>query len=239
MYAIIKKELRSYYRSAATYAFFILLLLFGGFYFSKHLFSPANYTLAHLFSDISVLFPLLIPILTMRSFAIERHYETDKILFTGRASMFSIVLAKFFSIASIFLLGMSLVFCYPILLYILGGAHMGALLLMYLGLCLFGCVIIAFGIFLSSMSSHPLRAGIVTIAGIMAFWMLATVLSNIENTALRELLAMFSVYSELGSFQYGLLQASSVLYMLSYTFALLLLTAQTMHIWRATKYGSA
>ena len=148
MLAIFKRELRSCFHGmigavltafmlAATAIYFVALNLGYG------LPDFGYYTLCR---TIFVLL-LYIPVLTMRSFAEERHSRTDQLLLTSPVSVGGIVLGKYFALCVIFALPCLVDAGMILVLKVLGAtgtstlANFSALLCYYL----MGCAAIAIG----------------------------------------------------------------------------------------------
>ena len=161
MLAIFKRELRSYFHGmigavltafmlAATAIYFVALNLGYG------LPDFGYYTLCR---TIFVLL-LYIPVLTMRSFAEERHSRTDQLLLTSPVSVGGIVLGKYFALCVIFALPCLVDAGMILVLKVLGAtgtstlANFSALLCYYL----MGCAAIAIGVFLSSLTENQIIA---------------------------------------------------------------------------------
>ena len=98
MLAVIKKELKSYFFSPIGYVVIgIFLLCFSVFFYLTVL--PTGSV------DLSVLYYytalygliIIVPILTMRTFAEERKNGTEQLLLTSPTGMFKIVLGKLFA----------------------------------------------------------------------------------------------------------------------------------------------
>lgn len=225
MGAILKKEISSYMRSLLTYVYAGAFLLIAGIYFSKTMGSLSDTFFELSFMDIALMTSLLLPLLTMRSFAVEKAHETDRLLFTGGVGLWGVILSKFISAYLLFFLPATLSFLYPLVISFFAGVAATQVLLMYLGFCLFGMALIAFGLFISTLTSRPYRAGAVSVAGILGFWLLGNVIPNVENTSVSAVLSAFSLFTRLSDFQYGCLRFSSILYMLSYSAAFLILAA--------------
>lgn len=229
MRAILKKELSSYSRSLLVYVYAAAFLLISGVYFSKSMNHLSDTFFELSFMDIALMTSLLLPLLTMRSFAVEKAHQTDRLLFTGGVSLFGVIFSKFLSAYLIFFLLCTLSFLYPLLISVFAGVAATQVLLMYLGFSLFGMALIAFGMFVSTLTSRPYRAGAVSVAGILSFWLLGNVIPNVENASVSAVLSAFSLFTRLSDFQYGCLGFSSILYMLSYCAAFLLLAACVLH----------
>ena len=229
--------MRSFNRNISIYFFMAVSLFIGGFYFSRPILNASTYTFVDAFENINILLPIFIPLLTMNTFAQERGIGTDKVLLTGRSSIFAIVFAKFCAVFFIYFNTVTIIYLFPTLYLLLSTTAIGDILLMYIGQVLFGMVIIAFGIFLSAMSSHPSRAGIVTIAVVLLWWMLSNILPNIQNTVLQSLISYISLFTYLDTFSHGLLQLSSVFTLLSFCIIFMLFAAKTLQLWRSGKNG--
>ena len=169
MLAIFKRELRSCFHGmigavltafmlAATAIYFVALNLGYG------LPDFGYYTLCR---TIFVLL-LYIPVLTMRSFAEERHSRTDQLLLTSPVSVGGIVLGKYFALCVIFALPCLVDAGMILVLKVLGAtgtstlANFSALLCYYL----MGCAAIAIGVFLSSLTENQIIAAVSGVAAL-------------------------------------------------------------------------
>ena len=228
MKAIFSKEMKAYFHGLSGYFFLAAFVFFLSVYFIRDAFYLGNIGSNALFSSVSVILVLLLPVITMRSFAAEQQNGTDILLLTGPASPLAIVLGKFFASGCVFFIGLILSGLSPLILFFSGRFYVGDILLSYLGFGLLGLSIIAIGLFFSSLSSHPLRAGLVTIGALLILWMFDNVLPNLTDSSLYGVLSSVSVFGRLENFQYGLLSFSSILFFLSLTILFLFLTAKSL-----------
>ena len=84
MKAIYKREVSSYFNSMIGWIFVAVLTVFIGIYFfAYNLFQGYPYFSLSLGSSLFI-FMVVVPILTMRSMADERHTKTDQLLLTRR-----------------------------------------------------------------------------------------------------------------------------------------------------------
>jgi ABC-2 type transport system permease protein len=144
-------------------------------------------------------------------------------------------LAKILAAYTVFLAALGLTFVFPFVLFITEHASISGILLGYLGFALFGLSVITLGVFISSLSEHPIRAGIVTIISLLILWMEDNILPNISNPTLHGLLSVFSLFGKLLDFQYNFLRFSSIAYMVSFSVIFLLLTCKSVDLRRANK----
>ena len=157
MKAIYLKEMRSYFHSLAAYIYFALFIAATGVYFSVICMSYGytDYS-QYVFSNSTILYIVIVPILTMRLFAEEKKQRTDQLLYTSPIRPGSIVLGKY--LASVTLLAMSM--------------------LVSLGYFLLGACLMAVGMFVSSITDNQMIAAALSFA-VVLFCMLLPNISNV------------------------------------------------------------
>ena len=97
MWAVIKKEFKSYFYTPIGYIFIgVFLIAFSiSFYFS--VISSGNVNFEYIYYTLPTILVLafIIPLLTMRSFSEERKTGTEQLLLTSPISITKVVLGKF------------------------------------------------------------------------------------------------------------------------------------------------
>ena len=189
MRAIYKKELRSYFTSAIAWVFLAFFLVLTGLFFYLYNLSGGSMNFSNVYGAIEIFFVLLlIPVLTMKSMADEKHQKTDQLLYTSPISITKVVLGKYLALVTLFAIGMLIVSVYPIILQNLARqvseegatAYSVNYAVAYgstLGFFLLGCAYIAIGVFVSSLTESQVIAA-VAIGVINIFTMLMTSLAN-------------------------------------------------------------
>ncbi len=166
MLSIYLKELRSFFSSLIGYLVIGVFLLFVGLFmwvFNDTSILEYRYaSMDSLFSIAPLLFMLIIPALTMRTFAEEKQKGTLEFLFTKPLKDYQIVLAKYFASFSLVILALlpTIIYYYSIhqLGFPKGNIDGGAVIGSYLGLCCLALVFIAIGIFASCITSNQISA---------------------------------------------------------------------------------
>lgn len=96
MLAIYKKEVKSYFTTMTGYVFIAFLALVVGYVFYminvKSSYAWIGKTLEY--SYVSIVFMILVPVMTMKVFADERHTKTDQMLFTAPVTVGQIVMGN-------------------------------------------------------------------------------------------------------------------------------------------------
>lgn len=217
MLAIYKKEMRTYFTTPLGYVFIAVFLAISGFMFAVS-------TLQSQTSDVSGFFQLMIfgyivivPMLTMRSFAEERRTRTEQLLMTAPISITSMVMAKFFAAFTMFA-GSVLVSClYYLPLFNYGEPNVGRAVGCLIAMLLIGMCFIAVGIFVSTLTDNPVTASIGTMAILIGFVAAGMFNNLIDAYFLRYILDWISVYSRYSNFTYGIFDISAAVYYLSIT----------------------
>ena len=184
MKAIYLKEMRSYFHSLAAYIYFALFIAATGVYFSVICMSYGytDYS-QYVFSNSTILYIVIVPILTMRLFAEEKKQRTDQLLYTSPIRPGSIVLGKY--LASVTLLAMSMLVSLieAGVLSMFGSVSWKTVLTGCLGYFLLGACLMAVGMFVSSITDNQMIAAALSFAATAASTFLIEVLTS-ERIAL-------------------------------------------------------
>ncbi len=164
MLAVYKKEMRSYFTSVIGYLFIGLLLLVLSFIFYNINITKSNAYIGYVFEHnyVQIVLMILIPVMTMKIFADERHSKTDQMLFTAPVKISSIVMGKFLAIGTMFTIPMLVMCFYPLVLSDYGTIPWLASYNSILGFWLMGLTAIAIGVFVSSITENQIMSAVVT-----------------------------------------------------------------------------
>ena len=171
MKAIYKREFRSYFQSMIGYAFIAFLMLFTGIYFTAYNLSAGYPYFASALSGSMFIFLVAVPVLTMKSFAEERKSKTDQLLLTSPVTVAEVVLGKYLAMVSVFAIPCILYCFYPLVIKAQGTAYLKADYTAILMFFLIGCVYIAVGMFLSSLTESQIIAAVSTFAVLLVMYL--------------------------------------------------------------------
>ena len=138
MLAVFKRELQSYFYSAIGYVFMGCFLVIAGIFFAFGNVLSASSSVGTLFSNVSFIFILIVPILTMRLMSDERRSKSDQLLLTSPLSLWSIVCGKFLAACAVFFLTLVCTGLYVIILSAYGNVSAIEVFVNYLGFFLMG-----------------------------------------------------------------------------------------------------
>lgn len=188
MKAIYKRELKSYFNSMIGYAVIGFFLLVLGFYFWGFNLSGQSPAIGKTLSGISLVYTIILPILTMRLLAEEQRQKTDQLLFSSPVSIGDVVLGKFFAVVTIFSLPMLVICSMPLVLSQFG--HV-AFLKSYSAIFAFwmlGCVMIALGILVSSFTDNQIVAAVISFAVNILIFLMQSVAGIVPEAAIASLI---------------------------------------------------
>lgn len=165
MWAICKKEWTHYFGSLIGYLIISFYLVVNGLFLfvlpSYNVFDFGYASLQVYFDYAPWFLLLLVPAITMRSFADEKKQGTYELLRTLPISSFELLIGKFFGAFLIVVIAIAPTLLYSLALdqlSVLGGIDWGATFGAYIGLFLLAAVYTSIGIFTSSISKHALVA---------------------------------------------------------------------------------
>ena len=119
MWAIIKKEFKSYFLSLIGYIYIGIFLLTCSLFFYLDIFAYQSVEFSYMFGSAATILTFIVPILTMRMFSEERKSGTEQLLLTSPRSVTEIVLGKFFAACLVVLISTLLTLIYYIILTLL------------------------------------------------------------------------------------------------------------------------
>ncbi|HEQ71113.1 MAG TPA: ABC transporter permease [Spirochaetia bacterium] len=156
--AIVSKELKGYFNSPIAYIVTgIFLVAMSVLYLLKdysYAFRIAD--LQQYFSYIPWVFILIIPAITMRSWAEERKVGTEEILLTLPFRETELVVGKFIAPLVLLFFMLVLTLSIPFTLSFLGDFEAGQVIGRYLGVLFFGASCISIGLFISSLTDNQI-----------------------------------------------------------------------------------
>jgi ABC-2 type transport system permease protein len=218
MAAVFKKEMKSYFNSPIAYIATLFLLVSSSvwLFFVQQFFAADTASLRSYFSVIPTIYIILIPALTMRSWAEEVRMGTAELLITLPFRERDIVLGKFLSTFVLLAVMMALTLPVPISLSGFGSFDPGQVVGEYLGILLLGAVAISIGQFISSVSQNQISAFIFSVVVLLV----VTLVNQVTNAMnlpdwLAGIISYFSLAYHFDSFIRGVLDTRDLAFFLA------------------------
>jgi ABC-2 type transport system permease protein len=245
--AIANKELRSYFASPIAYIVIgLFALLYGYFYvailayFVRTSMQAGQFgmqgpqsvnvnqmMIRPLIQNVTILVLFLMPMVTMRTYSEEKRSGTIELLLTSPLTDFQIIMGKFIGALALWAIMLVVTLPHISLLFVYGHPEWKPILTAYLGLLLLGGCFISVGLFISSLTSNQIVAGMVTFAVFLFLWVI-TWIGSFSGPTVDKLTSYLSIVDHLDDFGKGVVDTTHLIYYLSFITFGLFLTAKSV-----------
>ncbi len=225
MFAIYKREMRSYFTGVIGYVFLVLFLAVGGAVFCMTTLFSMSASVSDFYFYMMLFSAIMLPLLTMKSFSDERKAKTEQLLLTAPVSITGMVFGKFLAALTMFAGALTVNSLYFIILYNYAQVKTAILLGNFIALLLVGTTFISIGVFVSSLTENQLTAAVGTMAIILVFLVIGIVNTLLPASYwLRYVFDCFSIFTRFQTFTNGYFDLSSLIYYLSVSAVFVYLT---------------
>ena len=216
MWAILKKELKTYFLSPIGYIaigifmvmysifFYLTTISYGSLFMGDLYYATARYGLL-----------LIVPLLTMRMFSEERKNGTEQLLLTSPRSVSSIVLGKFLAAVTIILISLIFSIIYAVIISFFGKIDIPTLIVTMIGFLLVAMSAISIGILASSITENQIISAILTVIILVAPWFLVDISTSFSSIDLMD---------KFMNFPKGVISISDLVSLVSITVMCILIT---------------
>ena len=219
MWAVIKKEFKTYFLSPVGYVFIGLFLIMFSIFFYTDVFNYQSTNFEYIFYSGATILTFIIPILTMRTISEERKTGTEQLILTSPLSITKVVLGKFIAATLIVIITEICTFMYFAILCFFGMPHITTALVTLLGFLLLAMSYISFGILASSITENQIIAGVITIGFFILTWFLPQFNTIFTN---------FSLINLFTKFPTGQIDIADTVTFIAFTISCLLITVIVM-----------
>jgi ABC-2 type transport system permease protein len=246
---IAGKELAGYFLQPVAYVVMTVFLLLGGFFFFA-LLRYFEMTLAYsaamqqnpevlqqinlnqrviepMLHNLAIVLVILVPAITMRTFAEEKRTGTYELLLTAPIRTGEIVAGKFIAAASFMLIMIGLAGIFPLILVAFGNPEIGVMFAGYLGLAFLAISFVSIGLFTSSLTENQIIAAI-SCFGLLLLLFVISWPAQAGGSAYADLLRYLSLPDHFAQMVTGIIDTRDVVYFLSVIFVALFLTQRSV-----------
>ena len=196
MTTIFRRELRSYFTNMHGYIFGAFLLLFTGIFMYATNLRGGYPQLEYALGNASFIFMLIVPVVTMKCIAEEKHQRTDQLLYSLPISSADVVVGKFAALYTVFLIPIAIICLYPPILGMFGEVNFAGTYSCIFGFFLLGGALLSIGLFISSLTESQVIAAVVSFITVMLCYFMSSLASLMPTMAWVSLVA-FTVVSGL------------------------------------------
>jgi ABC-2 type transport system permease protein len=210
---------------------FFLVFTAAWFFFINQFLARNVASLREYFQVMVFAIVVIIPALTMRSWAEEKKLGTDELLLTLPFREAEVVLGKFLAAVVLFITILALTVPVPLLVQLLGDLETGAIIGQYIGVFCLGVSVIAIGQFISALGENQIGV----LLGTIVVLLLLTGLRYIEvitgtSSWFTDVCNYLSLDYHFQSFKKGLLDTRDLFYFLLLTTLFLQLTIKVVRL---------
>jgi ABC-2 type transport system permease protein len=245
-WVVTKKDIGSYFNSPVFYVVTTVFLVIHSFIFFQILtfFSFQSVQASQFrgmniglnlndmviepsFHNMAVTLLLIIPVLTMRSFADEKKSKTYALLLSSPVQLREIIFGKFLACMTV-VATMVLLSSYSIgFLFMLGEPEIGPIVTSYLGILLMSGCYVGMGVFASSLTDNQIIAAVLAFGMSLFMWIVGWAAQS-ASAEMGEVLHFISLVEHMQGFLKGIVDTSDVVYYLSFILFSLFLTHRVL-----------
>jgi ABC-2 type transport system permease protein len=245
---IAGKELAGYFVQPVAYVVMTVFLLLGGFFFFALLryfdvllqmyvamqnaavlnrLNLNERVIQPLLHNMSIVLVILVPAITMRSFAEEKRSGTYEFLLTAPVRTGEIVAGKFIAAATFMLIMIALAGLFPLILVFFGNPEIGPMVAGWIGLAFLAVTFVAIGLFTSSLTQNQIIAAITCFGALLLLFVISWP-AQAGGATFAGLLRYLSLPDHYSQMVTGIIDTSDIIYFLSLIFVALFLTQRSV-----------
>lgn len=190
MIAVLRHELRSAFNSLTVYLFCAALLCIVGVGAMRYNIQASVANFEYALNYISIILVVIIPVLTMRSFAEERRQKTDQLLYSLPLTTWQIVGGKYLSLVAMFFLPMAIIAVYPLIFSQYGEVYLPGAYGSIFAFFVMGAALIAVGMFISSLTDNQGFAAGIAIVLFLFNYFSVSLAEQVSSTSLGSAIAL-------------------------------------------------
>ncbi len=185
MNAVFIKEIKSYYTSITGYITTAIMMLISGIYIYAINAEGASGDFSSTFVNMAfIYFIVLIPLITMKTFAEEKKQKTDQLLYSLPVKSSGVVLGKFLSCCTVTAVPVVLMGLYPLIFSAYGNVNFLSAYSALFGFFMLGASLISIGMFFSSLTESQVVSAIITLVFILLGELLPSLSEYISSNAI-------------------------------------------------------
>jgi len=183
--------------------------------------------IAPLLHNLSVVLVIIVPMITMRSFAEERRGGTYELLMTAPLSITEIVVGKFLAVLAFLLIMLGTTLVYPAVLMLYGDPEIGLMVSGYLGLTLLAISFATVGLLTSSLTENQIIAAVSCLVTLLLLYVISWPAES-AGGVLGEVLKYLSLTEHFAQMVKGVIDTRDLVYFASVIVLALFLTQRSV-----------
>ena len=199
MTAVLKHELRNYFHSFTAYVFGAFLLAIAGIGSMLYHLQAAVSNFEYVLSFGSIVFVVIVPILTMRVIAEERKQKTDQLLYSLPITTTQVIAGKYLALLVVYLIPLAIISIYPLIFAQFGEVYLPTSYGSLFAIFMMGAALMALGVFISCLTDNQGLAAGIGIAVILFNYYSVSLSEYVSSTAFGSVVALAVLILALGA----------------------------------------
>ncbi len=215
MFAIYKKELKTYFSSLLGYLtigfyLFLSILFFNGYFLGTR----NTNDFSGFFGDLNTALLFILPIICVRILAEDKKLSTYELLLTSPVTSTEIIIAKYLGALTFVSIGILLLLFYPLFISFFVYVDMRIVVSNILGMFFTAAFFLAIGMFASALTDSYVLSGIISFGVFILLFILSSLLKSIDSNWF-SFLKEFSFLVHYGAFSSGLIELKNIFYFIA------------------------
>ena len=227
MYAVFKREFRSYFSTPIGFIVLAVCYFFLGLYFSM-IYSYGNPQVSEIIVAMTTVIVFTMPVITMRLMSEDRRQKVDQALLTAPVSLTAIVLGKFFAALALLAIGFVPTLIFEIIVMSYVSVNIMSYIYALLGMLLLGSALISIGMFISSLTESSVVSAILTLVIIILVLYMSCFASMINVTWIANIVENAAFINVFEDFATNVFSVPDVVYFISISAAFLFLCVRSL-----------
>lgn len=194
MIAVWKHELSSYFHSLTAYVFGAFLLVFVGIGAMIYNIQSAVANFEYVLNFVSLVFVVIVPLLTMRVIAEEKKQKTDQLLYSLPITTTEVVMGKFLALLIVYLIPLCIISIYPLVFAQFGEVYLPTSYGSLFAFFMMGAALLSLGTFLSSLTENQGFAAGIGVVVVLLNYYSVTLAEYISSTAAGSFIALCVIF---------------------------------------------
>ena len=227
MFAIFKREFRSYFSTPIGFIVLAVCYFFLGLYFSM-IYTFGSPKVSEVIMAMSTVIVFTMPVITMRLMSEDRRQKVDQALLTAPVSLTSIVMGKFLAALALLAVAFAPTVIFEIIVLFYVSVNIMSYIYAILGILLLGSALISIGMFISSLTESSVVSAILTLVINILVLYMSSFASLVNVTWLANILEKAAFINVFDNFGANVFSVSDVVYFLSISAAFLFLCVRSL-----------
>lgn len=245
---IAGREIAAYFVQPIAYVVMTVFLLLGGWFFFALLrrfdlvqqmymamqnpmalqrMNLNQMVIEPLLHNLAIVLVILVPAITMRTFAEEKRAGTYELLLTAPVRTGEVVAGKYIGAAVLILVMVALAGIFPLILVLFGNPELGVMAAGYMGLAFLGLAFVAVGLFTSSVTQNQIIAAISCFGALLLLYVISWP-AETGGGSWSGLLRYLSLPEHFATMVRGMISTKDIVYFLSVIAVALFLTQRSV-----------